>query len=425
MNNRKLDEFTVKGGGSIDPRKFKNEIFELFSIPAFDKGTPEIVDGASVGSAKKVIEPNDILLSKIVPHIRRCWVVPQAKAYRQIASGEWIQFRSAELVPEYVRHFLISDPFHSQFMKTVTGVGGSLLRARPSEVEKIKIPLPSPDDQIRIAHVLSKVEGLIAQRKHHLQQLDNLLKSVFLDMFGDPVRNEKGWNVDKFQRIILGLRNGLSPSKSGKNRSYVYTLSAITGEAFKEIYKEDTFSNVSGKYFPSKNDFLICRGNGNINLVGRAYFYPGNKGNIMFPDTIIGVTIESNAINKKFLESLWKTYFIRCQIEKEARTANGTYKINQGVINGINIILPPDELQNKFGKIVDKIESMKFHYQQSLTELENLYGALSQKAFKGELDLSRVPLLLELPKEDTESMEEMNGETHEKREMEEACVRFK
>ena len=112
----------------------------------------------------------------------------------------------------------------------------------------------------------------------------------------------------------------------------------------------------------------------------------------MFPDTIIGVTIKSDAINKQFLEILWKTNLIRPQIEQSARTTNGTYKINQGVINGINIILPPQMLQNQFAAIVAKVQVIKSRYQQSLTDLENLYGVLSQKAFKGELDLSRTPL---------------------------------
>ena len=65
------------------------------------------------------------------------------------------------------------------------------------DVYRIKILLPEIDDQKRIAYLLDKVEGLIAQREQHLQQLDDLLKSVFLEMFGDPVRNEKGWETKK------------------------------------------------------------------------------------------------------------------------------------------------------------------------------------------------------------------------------------
>lgn len=265
-------------------------------------------------------------------------------------------------------------------------------------LKELEIPIPfkdgAPDfdDQIRIAHLLGKVEGLIAQRKQHLQQLDDLLKSVFLEMFGDPVRNEKGWGEPDFGAIISGMRNGLSPSKTGAHKGRVYTLSAITGNRFQEIYKDDTFSQIHEKYYPMPSDFLLCRGNGNLGMVGKGYFFPGISEGVIFPDTIIAVSMRAEAVNKSFFEALWKTRFIRQQIESNARTTNGAHKINQGVIEKLRIIQPPIELQNQFSVIVKKIDGIKSRYQKSLTDLENLYGALSQQAFKGELDLSRVPL---------------------------------
>src|SRR5207245_783238 len=108
------------------------------SIPAFDNGVPDTVLGSEIGSTKQVVQPGDVLLSKIVPHIRRAWVVGPKNGNRIIASGEWIIFRSNRIVPEYLRHVLMGDPFHSQFMKPVSGVGGSLLRARPAHVATIK-----------------------------------------------------------------------------------------------------------------------------------------------------------------------------------------------------------------------------------------------------------------------------------------------
>lgn len=257
---------------------------------------------------------------------------------------------------------------------------------------EIEIPFPPIDDQIRIAHLLGKVEGLIAQRKQHLKQLDDLLKSVFLEMFGDPVLNEKGWDKPHFESITSGMRNGLSPSKAGTEKGRVYTLSAVTGENFQEIYKEDTFSQIHEKYFPTANDFLVCRGNGNVGLVGKGYFYPDKSDGVIFPDTIIAVSIQPNSVNKHFFEALWKTRFIRQQIESNARTTNGAHKINQGVLEKLQIILPPVDIQNKFATVVEKIKKLESRYQQSLGDLEALYGALSQKTFKGELDLSRVPL---------------------------------
>lgn len=291
---------------------------------------------------------------------------------------------------DYLKHFFKTDYYRSSIEKAVQGA--NINNLKNEHLDDLDIPFPPIEDQIRIAHLLSKVERLITERKHHLQQLDDLLKSVFLEMFGDPILNEKGWDKSSFKSISYGMRNGLSPSKAGVEKGRVYTLSAITGSSFQEIYKEDTFSTIHKKYFPENNDFLVCRGNGNINLVGKGYFYPGNSEGIIFPDTIIAISININEVNKSFLEAFWKTRFVRQQIESNARTTNGAHKINQNVLEKLEIIKPPLTLQNQFATIVEKVESIKSRYQQSLTELEALYGALSQQAFKGELDLSRVPL---------------------------------
>lgn len=271
--------------------------------------------------------------------------------------------------------------------------GAGLKHISKGYLSEIQIPHPeSTNDQIRIAHLLGKVEGLIALRKQGLQQIDELIKSVFLEMFGDPVINENGWDKPEFLAIISSMRNGLSPSKAGTYKGRVYTLSAITGNSFREIYKEDIFSQIHQKYYPTPNDFLLCRGNGNLNLVGKGYFFPSVSTDVIFPDTIIAVSIQPDAINRAFFETLWKTKFIRQQIENNARTTNGAHKVNQGVIENIKIIRPPIELQNQFAAIVKKVESIRSLYQQSLVDLESLYAALSQQTFNGELDLSRVPM---------------------------------
>ncbi len=293
-----------------------------------------------------------------------------------------------KLFMKYLYYFMQQ---HIHKLRSQT-IGGIIKYIKLSHLSDVKIPLPSLDDQIRIATLLSRAEELIATRKENLRLLDEFLKSTFLEMFGDPGRNVKGWENKKFETLINGLRNGLSPSKNGNEKAKVYKLSAVTGDCFKEIFKEAAFSNIGDKYFPDSNDFLICRGNGNLNLVGKGYFYPDKRDDVMFPDTIISASLKTGAINKKFLEMLWKTKFIRSQIESNSRTANGTHKINQGVVNKVNILFPPLSLQEKFSVIANKVEHIKSYKQGNLIELENLYRSLSQKAFKGELDLSNIPI---------------------------------
>jgi len=195
---------------SLDPSKYPKEVFELWSIPAFDTGQPEITEGANIGSSKKCVEPNDVLLSRIVPHIRRAWVVSKSQnEMRQLASSEWIVFRDESFYPDYLRHALTSDSFHARFMQTVAGVGGSLLRARPDGVKKIKIPLPPLEEQRRIAAILDKADGVRRKRKEAIRLTEELLKSTFLEMFGDPVTNPKGWRKISLGELLAEpLQNG-------------------------------------------------------------------------------------------------------------------------------------------------------------------------------------------------------------------------
>lgn len=152
----RLGELMPKTISSLDPADNPDESFALHSIPAFDQGQPEVVLGRLVGSTKQEVEPHDVLLSKIVPHIRRTWVVGADNGSRMIASTEWIVFRTTQAWPDYLKYALTDDDFHREFMKTTSGVGGSLLRARPALVAKLAIPLPPLREQQRIAAILEE-----------------------------------------------------------------------------------------------------------------------------------------------------------------------------------------------------------------------------------------------------------------------------
>ena len=142
---------------SLDPRLNPNDYFELWSIPAFDKGTPDILKGAEIGSQKKIVYPGDVLLSRIIPHIRRACIVQENPAgYCQVASTEWIVFSGEDVLPEFLKRIIVADEFHEQFMQTITGVGGSLSRANPKAVAEIQIPLPPLDVQ---QEIVAEIEG--------------------------------------------------------------------------------------------------------------------------------------------------------------------------------------------------------------------------------------------------------------------------
>ena len=257
-----MGDIALRKGGSVDPKKHQDEVFELYSIPAFDAGAPEVVAGSTIGSSKKAVQPNDVMISRIVPHIRRACVVGRASRHRQIASGEWIVFRDERIWPKYLRWLLVGDVFHSAFMRTVSGVGGSLLRARSAEVFKIQIPLPSHPEQRRIAEILDKADTLRAKRRAALAQLDTLTQFIFLDMFGDPATNPKGWPVRTIRDLLESASYGTSEKAEATGEISVLRMNNITrtGEMnFAELKYMDLKEDQRERYLVRTGDVLFNR----------------------------------------------------------------------------------------------------------------------------------------------------------------------
>lgn len=260
---------------------------------------------------------------------------------------------------------------------------------------EIKIPLPPLNDQTRIARLLGKVEGLIAQRRQHLRQLDDLLKSVFLEMFGDPVRNEKGWETGSLSSYG-SFKNGLNfgRGESGANVRYLGVgdfkskskLDDIGGLAFIELN-----ALPAADYFLQDGDLLFVRSNGNRELVGRCMaVYPGTE-KVTYSGFCIRYRINDPALQATYITHLFRSSAFRRVLFQGGQGAN-IQNTNQQILSGLPIPVPAAGLQNQFATIVERVEGLQSRYQKSLNDLEGLYGALSQQAFKGELDLSRIPM---------------------------------
>lgn len=294
------------------------------------------------------------------------------------------------------------------------GTGSTFKAITQKTLKNIEIPLPPLDNQKRIAHLLGKVEGLIARRKQHLQQLDDLLKSVFLEMFGDPVRNEMGWDTVPFHKVGKFISGG-TPSKSRED-FWDGDFPWVSPKDMKVTIINDAIDHISEKVFDETSLKRIAPNHLLIVVRGMILMHS-------FPVAINAVDIAINQDMKaiKPVKELNVVYLLNClvslkrQILKLISTAgHGTRKFDTIAMQKLFIPKPPKNLQNQFAAIVEKVEGLKSHYQQSLNDLESLYRALSQKAFKGELDLSRVPLPAERP----EIAEEERSDIEEKQPME-------
>ena len=245
-------------------------------------------------------------------------------------------------------------------------------------LKEVEIPLPSEVEQQKIVDILDKITELIALQKEQLAKLDQLLKSRFIELF-----ETNSWETIRAGTIMLNMRNGVSPSNAGTYPAKVLTLSAITqGDFDPSSWKDGMFdTDPPIEKRVTASDFYMCRGNGNKNLVGAGVYSKEDRYDLVFPDTAIAATIDLQRVCLPYLFHAWKRPSVREQIETGARTTNGTYKINQGVVSNIELILPPLELQRQFAAFVEQTDKSKLAIQQSLDKLELLKKSLMQEYF--------------------------------------------
>ncbi|TPQ42369.1 restriction endonuclease subunit S [Bradyrhizobium guangdongense] len=279
------------------------------------------------------------------------------------------------------------------------GSGATVKGITQDELYALEIFVPPIDEQIRIAHLLGRVEGMITQRKRHLRQLDDLLESVFLDMFGDPVRNERRWEKKAFSKLLIDIESGKSPICEARPASAhewgVLKLGAVTGC----YYDESENKALPDKTIPSDRhevkagDLLFSRKN-TYELVAACAYVFSTRPKLLMPDLIFRFVFRDDAeVHPIYMWKLLTAKSQRKKIQSLAAGAAGSMpNISKMNLREVQLPMPPLPLQNKFADIVTKVEGLKSQYRQSLNDLEVLYGALRQRAFSGDLNLSRVPL---------------------------------
>jgi type I restriction enzyme S subunit len=171
-----FDEINSFSSKTIDPSMYPNELFELYSVPIFPTGRPELVTGAEIGSTKQIVGPGDVLVCKINPRINRVWIVGAATGKRQIASSEWIVMRAKQHEPRFLKHYFSSAGFRELLCTDLTGVGGSLTRAQPKRVATFDIPIAPLPEQRRIADKLDTLLARVEATRARLDRIPELLK---------------------------------------------------------------------------------------------------------------------------------------------------------------------------------------------------------------------------------------------------------
>ncbi len=180
---------------SINPKNTPEKMYELWSVPSFDSNVPEYVTGAEIGSNKQNVSPGDVLLCKINPRINRVWLVKDKGELDQIASTEWIVLRSRALYPPFLLYQLREENFRQRFLVDLSGIGGSLTRARPRIVGQLKAKLAPTSEQKRIVSRIEELQTRSRRARGALEAIPDLLDQLRQSILAAAFRGDltKEW----------------------------------------------------------------------------------------------------------------------------------------------------------------------------------------------------------------------------------------
>lgn len=264
----------------------------------------------------------------------------------------------------------------------------------------LKIPLPkSINEQIKIANLLTQLELIITKRKESIELLDDLLQSSFLDMFGDPVLNKKGWDKVIISDCCLEVVDCINKTAPTVDYETDYKMIRTTNirnykVSLEETKKVDaeTYKQWIRRLKPKRHDIVFTR----EAPVGEAGIILSDD-NVFLGQRTMLYRVNEEIINVYYLLFELMGSNVQQQVKKLSIGSNVKH-LSVPACKNFKINLPPKPLQDKFATIVQKVEYSKEKYQKSLDELQELFESLSQRAFKGELDLSK----LELPQTQNE-----------------------
>ena len=289
---------------------------------------------------------------------------------------------------KYLERFLRS-PSALAFYRSKLRSTTARRRSLPDDLFlSLSVPLPPMPEQQRIVAMLEQADTLRELRAAADRGTATIVPALFQEMFGEFMTANKICRLEPFGSLLAEpLRNGVSPAVEGRYAARVLTLAAITGSVFSgRASKEACFAQQPDKDNQiSSNLFLICRGNGNRNLVGCGKFPVQPESGIVFPDTMIAAKPLPGRILPQFLEAAWQQAIVRNQIQAGARTTNGSFKINQKVIEEVRLPVPELPLQKVFAERVAEIRELEAAQAASRSRLEDLIQSMLHRAFTGDL----------------------------------------
>jgi len=283
-----------------------------------------------------------------------------------------------KLCKEYLVHALSRWEFG---IKTHRAVMGATLNKE--KLQSLKIPLPPLKEQKRIAAILDKADNLRRKRQQAIQLADEFLRAVFLDMFGDPVTNPKGWEMKSLKEMAV-VTTGNTPSRNepdyyGDYIEWIKSDNINTPSNFLTTAKECLSKKgyEVGRHVSAGSTLITCIA-GSFDCIGNA----------AFADRQVAFNQQINALTPKQGINSWFLYALVIFSKKHIQAASTNSMkgmISKGKMEVIQFICPPESLQMKFEKAFSHCRDNREKMDESMFEINNTFSAINQKAFSGQL----------------------------------------
>jgi type I restriction enzyme S subunit len=290
----------------------------------------------------------------------------------------------ARIEKRYLARALRSAASRRHFESRAGGTSGSMTNITQEDIRSAPLPLPPLDEQRRIADILDKADAIRRKRKETITLTDNLLRSTFLEMFGDPVSNPKKWPITFLGDEAVQMKYGTS-EKCGSELQNALPVLRIPNVVRGEIdWSALKFGNLSPKEADGlrlrNGDLLVVRTNGNPDYIGRCAVYVSER-IALFASYLIRVRLGEDRLHPIYVQAALSSASYRAQLTAEARTTAGNYNISTEGLRRLRLPVPPLAMQQRFTDVCTKIRRSQKQYRLAERNAEALVGALGQRAF--------------------------------------------
>ena len=374
---------------SPSTKNIKRQGAWLLNLDMVEQQTGRVIEYKYVGEDDlngSIIQfdTENVLYSKLRPNLNKV-VLPPKDGF---STSELLPLRpdASVLNKDYLAAFLRSDSFVTWAVSKTAGA--KMPRLGTKDLMNAEIPVPNIERQKEIAEKFKKLEQLISLRKQQLAKLDELVKARFVEMFGDPDQNPKGWPLVSITEII---RDKASNGFFAKRDAYkddgnvqILGVSNVVNRMYsntKELPRTNATQAEKEKYSVKYGDMLFCRSSLVADGIGKASIVAkGTFPNVLFECHVIRLSLDLQKCVHEFVQVLSTTPFFRRQIIAQSKTATMTTIGQDGILKS-SVVLPPIDLQNQFAAFVERVDQQKQTVQQSLEKLELMKKALMQEYF--------------------------------------------